>query len=42
MTGKPQDGGLLPRSLDVIFNTIKDYQAAKYVSINVFGANCFN
>ncbi|GFT44668.1 kinesin-like protein KIF23 [Nephila pilipes] len=31
MTGSPQDGGLLPRSLDVIFNSIKDCQAAKFV-----------
>lgn len=31
MTGNPQDGGLLPRSLDVIFNSIRDYQAAKCV-----------
>lgn len=32
MTGTPYDGGLLPRSLDVIFNSIKDYQAQKFVS----------
>ncbi|GBM87104.1 Kinesin-like protein KIF23 [Araneus ventricosus] len=31
MAGTPQDGGLLPRTLDVVFNSIKDYQAAKYV-----------
>ncbi|KAF8791806.1 Kinesin-like protein KIF23 like protein [Argiope bruennichi] len=31
MAGTPQDGGLLPRTLDVIFNSIKDYQAVKYV-----------
>lgn len=31
MTGTPQDGGLLPRSLDVIFNSIQDYQAPKFV-----------
>ncbi|GIY18875.1 kinesin-like protein KIF23 [Caerostris darwini] len=31
MAGTPQDGGLLPRSLDVIFNSIKDCQAPKFV-----------
>lgn len=31
VTGTPQDGGLLPRSLDVIFNSIGDFQAKKYV-----------
>ncbi|GFU29884.1 kinesin-like protein KIF23 [Nephila pilipes] len=31
MAGTPQDGGLLPRTLDVIFNSIRDYQAPKFV-----------
>ncbi|KAG8201735.1 hypothetical protein JTE90_012795 [Oedothorax gibbosus] len=31
MTGTPYDGGLVPRSLDVIFNSIRDYQAPKFV-----------
>ena len=33
MTGTPNDSGLLPRCLDVIFNSIGELQAAKYVSI---------
>ncbi|XP_014666565.1 PREDICTED: kinesin-like protein KIF23 [Priapulus caudatus] len=31
MTGTPQDGGILPRCLDVIFNSIGELQAYKYV-----------
>ena len=31
MTGTPSDSGLLPRCLDVIFNTIGELQSAKYV-----------
>lgn len=31
MTGSPQDQGILPRCLDVIFNSITDLQAKKYV-----------
>ncbi|XP_065294894.1 kinesin-like protein KIF23 isoform X2 [Dermacentor albipictus] len=31
MTGHPQDGGILPRCLDVVFNSIGEYQARKYV-----------
>uniref|UniRef100_A0A3B4YPV1 Kinesin-like protein n=1 Tax=Seriola lalandi dorsalis TaxID=1841481 RepID=A0A3B4YPV1_SERLL len=31
MTGSPGQGGLLPRSLDMIFNTIGPYQAKRYV-----------
>ncbi|XP_059175032.1 kinesin-like protein KIF23 isoform X2 [Physella acuta] len=31
MTGSPQDQGILPRSLDVLFNSIGDLQAKKYV-----------
>ncbi|XP_064471732.1 kinesin-like protein KIF23 isoform X2 [Ornithodoros turicata] len=31
MTGSPQDGGILPRSLDVVFNSIGSFQAHKYV-----------
>ncbi|XP_012223732.2 kinesin-like protein KIF23 [Linepithema humile] len=31
MTGKPQDAGIIPRCLDVIFNTIASYQTKKFV-----------
>ncbi|XP_033725616.1 kinesin-like protein KIF23 isoform X2 [Pecten maximus] len=31
MTGVPQDQGILPRCLDVLFNTIEGLQAKKYV-----------
>ncbi|XP_026118837.1 kinesin-like protein KIF23 isoform X5 [Carassius auratus] len=31
MTGSPGQGGLLPRSLDMIFNSISPYQAKRYV-----------
>lgn len=31
MTGSPKDQGILPRCLDVIFNTIGSQQAKKYV-----------
>lgn len=31
MTGSPQDGGILPRCLDVVFNSIGEFQARKYV-----------
>ncbi|XP_071482317.1 kinesin-like protein KIF23 [Diadema antillarum] len=31
MQGSPQNGGVLPRSLDVLFNTLGDLQARKYV-----------
>lgn len=31
MTGSPQEQGILPRSLDVIFNSLQDLQAKKYV-----------
>ncbi|XP_061577745.1 kinesin-like protein KIF23 isoform X7 [Cololabis saira] len=31
MTGTPGQGGLLPRSLDMIFNSIGPYQAKRYV-----------
>ncbi|XP_054719121.1 kinesin-like protein KIF23 [Uloborus diversus] len=40
MTGSPQDGGLLPRSLDAIFNSISDYQAKKYVFKSDTRSNC--
>lgn len=32
VTGEPDQAGILPRSLDVIFNSIADVQAPKYVS----------
>uniref|UniRef100_A0A3Q2UP64 Kinesin-like protein n=1 Tax=Fundulus heteroclitus TaxID=8078 RepID=A0A3Q2UP64_FUNHE len=31
MTGSPGQGGLLPRSLDMLFNSIDPYQAKRYV-----------
>ncbi|KAF7652788.1 hypothetical protein LDENG_00092370 [Lucifuga dentata] len=31
MTGSPGDGGLLPRSLDMLFNSIGPYQAKRFV-----------
>lgn len=31
MTGEPQNCGILPRCLNIIFKTINDYQAHKYV-----------
>lgn len=31
MTGVPEDQGILPRCLDVLFNSIQDLQAKKYV-----------
>jgi len=31
MTGKPHDAGIIPRCLDVIFNTIANYQTKKLV-----------
>ncbi|XP_056464186.1 kinesin-like protein KIF23 isoform X7 [Gadus chalcogrammus] len=31
MTGSPGQGGLLPRSLDMLFNSISPYQAKRYV-----------
>lgn len=35
MTGTPQDQGVLPRCLDVIFNSIGELQARKYVSFDI-------
>uniref|UniRef100_T1J4H1 Kinesin-like protein n=1 Tax=Strigamia maritima TaxID=126957 RepID=T1J4H1_STRMM len=31
MTGLPQNGGIMPRCLDVVFNTIGEIQAKKYI-----------
>lgn len=31
MTGEPQDVGIMPRCLDVIFNSIANYQTKKYI-----------
>jgi Kinesin-like protein len=31
MTGDPQNGGIMPRCLDVIFNSIANFQAKKFV-----------
>lgn len=31
MNGEMQNGGIMPRCLDVIFNTISKYQTRKYV-----------
>lgn len=36
MTGSPGEGGLLPRSLDMIFNSIGPFQAKRFVSLNSF------
>ena len=33
MTGDPEEAGVLPRSLDVIFNSISDVQAPRYVCV---------
>lgn len=33
MTGSPGDGGLLPRSLDMIFNSIGPFQAKRFVRL---------
>lgn len=33
MTGSPGEGGLLPRCLDMIFNSIGSFQAKRYVSV---------
>jgi len=35
MTGEPEEAGILPRSLDVIFNSIADVQALRYVRISL-------
>lgn len=32
MNGEPEEAGVLPRSLDVIFNSIADVQALRFVS----------
>ncbi|XP_046753871.1 kinesin-like protein KIF23 isoform X2 [Diprion similis] len=31
MTGEPQNGGIMPRCLDVIFNSIANFQAKKFI-----------
>lgn len=36
MTGSPGEGGLLPRSLDMIFNSIGPFQAKRFVRLNSF------
>lgn len=33
MTGSPGEGGLLPRCLDMLFNSIGSFQAKRYVSL---------
>ncbi|XP_065646360.1 kinesin-like protein KIF23 isoform X3 [Hydra vulgaris] len=38
MNGTPSDGGVLPRCLDVLFNSIGDYQASRCV----FRPDCYN
>lgn len=46
MTGSPGEGGLLPRSLDMIFNSIGPFQAKRFVSpeysVGRWGENCFS
>ena len=34
MSGEPDNAGILPRSLDIIFNSIAELQAPRFVSIN--------
>lgn len=41
MTGEPDQAGVLPRSLDVIFNSITDVQASKY-AFRPDGSNGYN
>jgi kinesin family protein 23 len=41
MTGDPQNGGIMPRCLDVIFNSITNYQAKKFV-FKPDRMNCFD
>lgn len=36
MTGSPGQGGLLPRALDMLFNTIGTYQAKRFVRRDFF------
>lgn len=33
MTGSPGEGGLLPRCLDMLFNSISPFQAKRFVSL---------
>lgn len=40
MTGSPGQGGLLPRALDMLFNTIETYQAKRFVRRDFFFFNC--
>ena len=39
MTGEAREPGILPRVLDVLFNTISEFQATKFVNLVVFVAN---
>ncbi len=34
MTGSPGEGGLLPRSLDMLFNSIGPFQAKRFVRLS--------
>lgn len=34
MTGSPGEGGLLPRSLDMLFNSIGPFQAKRFVRVS--------
>lgn len=40
MTGSPGSGGLLPRCLNMIFNSIGSFQAKRYVSTIPLGCYC--
>lgn len=40
MTGSPGDGGLLPRCLDMIFNSIGPFQAKRFVSSFGLNSSC--
>lgn len=41
MTGSPGSGGLLPRCLNMIFNSIGSFQAKRYVSTISAGCDCY-
>lgn len=41
MTGSPGSGGLLPRCLNMIFNSIGSFQAKRYVSTIPLVCDCY-
>lgn len=40
MTGSPGEGGLLPRSLDMLFNSIGPFQAKRFVRLSFISVLC--